>query len=63
MREIRLYGSEGGGTELNRSSLPLSTAEHGSVSQRPARRRSHQTKKRPFGGTGVPPVVNSAPIG
>ena len=25
MREIRLYGSEGGGTELNRSSLPLST--------------------------------------
>jgi hypothetical protein len=24
MREIRLYGSEGGGTELNRSSLPLS---------------------------------------
>ena len=24
MREIRLYGSEGGGTETNRSSLPLS---------------------------------------
>ena len=24
MRENRLYGSEGGGTELNRSSLPLS---------------------------------------
>ena len=24
MREIRLHGSEGGGTELNRSSLPLS---------------------------------------
>jgi hypothetical protein len=24
MREIRLSGSEGGGTELNRSSLPLS---------------------------------------
>jgi len=29
MREIRLYGSEGGGTELNRSSLPLSRAEKG----------------------------------
>jgi hypothetical protein len=25
MRENRLYGSEGGGIELNRSSLPLST--------------------------------------
>jgi hypothetical protein len=24
VREIRLHGSEGGGTELNRSSLPLS---------------------------------------
>ena len=24
MREIRLHGSEGGGTETNRSSLPLS---------------------------------------
>jgi hypothetical protein len=24
MREIRSYGSEGGGTELNRFSLPLS---------------------------------------
>ncbi len=24
MREIRLYGSEGGGTETNRSLLPLS---------------------------------------
>lgn len=24
MREIRLYGSEGGAAELNRSSLPLS---------------------------------------
>ena len=26
MREIRLYGSEGGGTEANRSFLPLSSA-------------------------------------
>src|SRR5438093_1212582 len=26
MREIRLSGSEGGGTELNRSSLPLSSS-------------------------------------
>jgi hypothetical protein len=26
MRENRLYGSEGGGIELNRSSLPLSVA-------------------------------------
>jgi hypothetical protein len=26
MREIRLSGSEGGGTELNRFSLPLSLA-------------------------------------
>jgi hypothetical protein len=27
MREIRLYGSEGGGTETNRSFLPLSIAQ------------------------------------
>ena len=27
MRENRSYGSEGGGTELNRSSLPLSLSE------------------------------------
>ena len=27
MREIRLHGSEGGGTELNRSFLPLSILE------------------------------------
>jgi hypothetical protein len=27
MREIRLSGSEGGGTEINRSFLPLSNAE------------------------------------
>ena len=26
MREIRPYGSEGGGIEINRSSLPLSAA-------------------------------------
>jgi hypothetical protein len=26
MREIRLYGSEGGGAEANRLSLPLSSA-------------------------------------
>jgi len=26
MREIRLYGSEGGGAEINRSFLPLSPA-------------------------------------
>ena len=29
MRENRLYGSEGGGTELNRSSLPLSVFGRG----------------------------------
>ena len=28
MRENRLYGSEGGGAELNRLSLPLSTEAH-----------------------------------
>jgi hypothetical protein len=27
MREIRLYGSEGGGAETNRSFLPLSIAQ------------------------------------
>ena len=29
MRENRPYGSEGGGIEINRSSLPLSLCEHG----------------------------------
>jgi hypothetical protein len=29
MRENRTYGSEGGGTELNRSFLPLSSATGG----------------------------------
>jgi hypothetical protein len=28
MRENRMYGSEGGGTELNQFSLPLSWASH-----------------------------------
>ena len=28
MRENRPYGSEGGGAELNRLSLPLSLADH-----------------------------------
>jgi hypothetical protein len=32
MREIRLYGSEGGGTETNRSSLPLSVQDKGQAS-------------------------------
>jgi hypothetical protein len=31
MREIRSYGSEGGGTELNRFSLPLSGEGHQGV--------------------------------
>jgi hypothetical protein len=36
VREIRQHGSEGGGPELNRASLPLSTrAEHGLQEVRP----------------------------
>ncbi len=31
MREIRLYGSEGGGTETNRFFLPLSMIPKGRV--------------------------------
>jgi hypothetical protein len=31
MRENRLYGSEGGGTELNRSSLPLSKKQRSAI--------------------------------
>jgi hypothetical protein len=33
MREIRLSGSEGGGDELNRLSLPLSARNHSSRSR------------------------------
>jgi hypothetical protein len=36
MREIRLYGSEGGGTEANRSFLPLSTKQLLNLFFRPA---------------------------
>ena len=49
MREIRLSGSEGGGTELNRFSLPLSLRRARNVSpignvavtQSPAQTRAH----------------------
>ena len=33
MRENRTYGSEGGGIELNRSSLPLSLSETSPLSK------------------------------
>jgi hypothetical protein len=35
MREIRLYGSEGGGIEINRSSLPLSRRFVGQIGDGP----------------------------
>jgi len=42
MREIRLSGSEGGGNELNRTSLPLSAGGNGAIALPAAK---HRTQK------------------
>jgi hypothetical protein len=48
MREIRLSGSEGGGDELNRLSLPLSSSPNNNWGRQvgPRRRRGHCTLRR-----------------
>jgi hypothetical protein len=59
MREIRPSGSEGGGTEINRSFLPLSLAakphsECRRISPKPADQQAlERTERAGFGETGL----------
>jgi len=67
MREIRLSGSEGGGTEFNRFSLPLSARDFNFFTASPARARAwpgrpwhfgpHVGQKRMFLPAMDPPVA------